>query len=180
MFKYISYLFLFIISVNGFAQKYEAESATLDGGATKQASSAASGGYYVAQGEGNLTFNINFETEASYNIYIQVAAPSGYKSNFFSIDGSAVTFVTEQNSSYIKLKVVSFQKITAGMHQIKITKSWGWISIDYIEFEKVDPETRFNINTTLVTPEPTDEAKRLYQFLYDNYNKKIIAQIFVK
>lgn len=177
MFKLTLILFLLVISFHGFTQKFEAETATLAGGATKQASSAASGGYYVAQGEGNLTFNINFDTEATYNIYIQVASPNGFKANNFVIDGSAVTFSTENNSSYIRLKVVSFQKLAAGAHKIQITKSWGWISIDYIEFEKVDPATRFDINTSLVTPEPTEEAKRLYQFLYDNYNKKIISGV---
>lgn len=170
-------LLILILSYSGFCQKFEAESATLSGGASKQASSAASGGYYVAQGEGKLTFNITFDTDASYNIYIQVASPNGFKSNNLVVDGSSITFSTEQNSSYIKLKVLSYTKLTAGSHTVEITKSWGWINIDYIEFEKVDPETRFNINKTLVTPEPTDEAAKLYQFLYDNYGKKIISGV---
>jgi mannan endo-1,4-beta-mannosidase len=173
------YLFLlcFLITSNVFSQKFEAESATLGGGATKVASNAASEGYYVAQGAGYLTFNLNFENEGTYNIYIQVASPSGFKANNFSVDGSSVTFSTDQNSNYISLKVVSFIKLTAGTHKILITKSWGWINIDYIEFEKVDPATRFNTNTGLVTANPTDEATKLYQFLYDNYGKKIISGV---
>ena len=170
-------LLLLVMATGSFAQKYEAESATLAGGAAKVASSAASGGYYVTQGEGNLTFNLNFDTEATYNIYIQVAAPNGDKVNRFAIDGSSVEFSTPSNSTYIKLKTVSYLKLAAGAHKVQITKSWGWISIDYIEFEKVDPATRFTINTTLVTPNPTDETLRLYQFLYDNYNKKIISGV---
>lgn len=170
-------LLLLTTSVIGICQKFEAESAILAGGAVKKAGSSASGGYYVAQQEGNLTFNIRFETEGTYNIYIQVASPNGFKANNLAINGSAVTFTTDQNNSYIKLKVVSFIKLAAGDHVVQITKSWGWINIDYIEFEAVDPDTRFSINTTLVTPNPTDEAKRLYQFLYDNYNKKIISGV---
>ncbi|MBL7966931.1 MAG: hypothetical protein JNK09_08005 [Prolixibacteraceae bacterium] len=169
-------IFLFIAST-GFGQKYEAESATLAGGASKQASSAASGGYFVAQGEGNLTFNLNFATEATYNIYIQVASPNGYKANNLVVDGTSITFATNQNASYIKLKLVSFLKLAAGPHKVEITKSWGWINIDYIEFEKVDPATKFNINKTLVTPNPTTETAKLYQFLYDNYGKKIISGV---
>jgi len=164
-------------SVTGFSQKYEAESAILAGGAAKQTNSTASGGYYVAQGDGNLTFNLNFETEATYDIYIQVAAPYGDKVNRIEIDGTAVDFSTPSNAKYIMLKAVSFLKLAAGAHKVEITKSWGWISIDYIEFEKVDPSTRFNINTTLVTPEPTEEVVRLYQFLLDNYGKKIISGV---
>ncbi len=54
-------------------------------------------------------------------------------------------------------------------------KSWGWINIDYISLETVDPSNRFNINKTLVTPNPTDHTAKLYQFLLDNYGKKIIS-----
>lgn len=173
------YLLLFFLAITtvGFAQKFEAESAIFAGGAAKQANSAASGGYYVTQGEGNLTFNVTLAEEVSYNIYIHVASPNGYKENNLVVDGNSVTFSTSQNSSYIHLKVVSFLKLASGPHTIQITKSWGWISIDYIEFEKVDPSSRFNINKTLVTPDPTDEVVRLYQFLYDNYNKKIISGV---
>ncbi len=172
-----SLILLLLFAANGYSLKVEAESAMLAGGSSKVASSAASGGYYVAQGEGSLTFNLSFATEGTYNIYIQVASPSGFKANNFSVDGSSVTFSTDQNSSYIQLKVVSFLKLSAGDHQVKITKSWGWINIDYIEFEQVDPLNRFSISKTLVTPNPTDEALRLYQFLYDNYTKKIISGV---
>lgn len=173
---YLITVFLFISST-GFSQKYEAESATLSGGAAKQSSSTASGGFYVAQGEGNLTFNLIFTEEATYNIYIQVASPYGNKSNNLVVDGTSITFATTQNSSYIKLKAVSFLKLAAGAHQVEIIKSWGWINIDYIEFEKVDPATKFSINKTLVTPDPTTETVKLYQFLYDNYGKKIISGV---
>lgn len=175
--KTISLLLVFLIAVSSYGQKFEAETATLAGGAAKQASSVASGGYYVSQGEGNLTFNLNFDQAATYNIYIQVASPNGYKANNLIVDGTSITFATNQNSNYIKIKVVSFLKLAAGAHKIEITKSWGWINIDYIEFEKVDPSTKFNINKALVTPNPTAETAKLYQFLYDNYGKKIISGV---
>ncbi|HEX7585535.1 MAG TPA: glycosyl hydrolase [Prolixibacteraceae bacterium] len=178
MLNKLSFLFLILLIVlNGFSQKFEAESAILGGGATKVASSSVSGGYYIAQNGGNLTFNLIFDTEGTYNIYIQVASPAGFKANNLSVDGSSVTFSTDQNDNYIKLKVVSFVKLVTGTHKVTITKSWGWINIDYIEFEKVDPATRFSINKTLVTPNPTDETVRLYQFLLDNYGKKIISGV---
>ena len=176
--KTFYFLLLFLtIAAGSFAQKYEAESALLAGGASIIASSTASGGYYVSQGEGNLTFNLTLAEEASYNIYIQVASPNGIKANNLVVDGNTVTFNTSLNSSYIHLKAVSFLRLTAGVHTIQITKSWGWINVDFIELEKVDPLTRFNINKTLVTPEPTDEVVKLYQFLLDNYGKKIISGV---
>lgn len=175
--KVINLFLILFIAVNSFAQKYEAETATLSGGATKQVNSKASGGYFVAQGEGNLTFNLNLPEEGNYNIYIQVAAPNGDKTNFLSVDGTSLAFFTPKNANYVHLKVISYLKLTAGAHKVEILKSWGWISIDYIEFEKVDPNARFNTNKTLITPNPTKEAVSLYQFLLDNYGKKIISGV---
>lgn len=167
----------FLVSVNCFSQKFEAESATLSWGAEKLAGTTESGGFYVGQKEGNLTFNLNLTEGGTFNIYIQVAAPYGDKVNHFIIDGLSVDFSTPTNTSYTKPKVVSFLKLAAGAHKVEITKFWGWINIDYIEFEKVDASTQFNINKTLVTPNPTDETVKLYQFLLDNYQKKIISGV---
>lgn len=157
------------------AQKFEAEDGTLAGGAQKIADSSVSGGFYVAQNEGSLTLDLSLDQEGFYNIYIHAAAPGGDKINNFSIDGMNVDFGFTLNTAYVSKKVVSSLKLTAGNHQVKITKSWGWINIDYIEFEKVDDWGRFDIQKAPVTPNPTENTMKLYQFLYDNYGKKIIS-----
>lgn len=168
----------FILSFTGTkstAQIFEAESASLLNGAVKIASSSCSGGYYVAQKDGSLHYTFKTEEDAYYNIYIQAAAPSGTKTNIFSIDGAAAQFTLNQNSAFLSQKIVSVQKLKAGVHSMNITKSWGWINIDYIQLEKTDSSAKFNIGKTLVTPNPTDHTAKLYQFLYDNYGRKIIS-----
>lgn len=155
MLKIICFLILSItVSAGSFAQKFEAESATLTGGAVKVASSTESGGYYVSQNGGSLIFNLNIETEGFYHIYIQVASPSGFKTNNLIVDGVSFSFSTDQNSSYIRLKAGSFLKLAAGAHKVQITKNWGMINIDYIEFEKVDPSTRFTLNKNTCNSQP--------------------------
>ena len=42
---------------------------------------------------------------------------------------------------------------------------------------KEDSSRRFNLSGKLVTPNPTYEAKALYQFLLKNYGKKIISGV---
>ena len=157
------------------AQKFEAENATLAGGAEKISDNSMSGGFYVAQKDGNLTFDLSLDQEGFYNIFVYAASPGGDKINNFAIDGMNVDFGLSLNTQFISKKVVSSLKLKAGNHQVKITKSWGWINIDYIEFEKVDDWGRFDISKTPVTPNPTDHTMKLYQFLYDNYGKKIIS-----
>jgi mannan endo-1,4-beta-mannosidase len=159
-----------------FSQRFEAESAVLSGGASKQNSQARSGGQYVAQNEGGLAWNVSLATEGFFNIIVNAAAPNGNKINVFSIDDNTVDFsatVTE----YTSIRVGSSLKLAAGSHSVKILKSWGYINIDYVEFQPVSTSGRFAINETLVTPNPIDNASRLYQFLYDNYGKKIISGV---
>ncbi len=157
------------------AQIFEAENATLAGGAEKIANSKSSGGFYVAQNEGNLTFDLSIAEEGFYNISVFAAAPGGNKINKFSIDGMSVDFSILLNTNYVFQQVVSSLKLKQGNHQVKIIKSWGWIDIDYIKFDKVEDWNRFDISKTPVTPNPTDHTLKLYQFLYDNYGKKIIS-----
>jgi mannan endo-1,4-beta-mannosidase len=172
---FIAGLMIFISSFSLYAQKFEAESATLVGGAKIVYNNEVSGGAYVSQEEGHLTWNLKLDEEAFYNIYVHAAAPSGRKINNFSVNNAQIDFTIDQSSQFSRKLVISSMKLPAGNHIVKIIKSWGWINIDYIEFEIADPADRFQINKNLVVPDPTPNTARLYQFLYDHYGKKIIS-----
>ncbi|PSR54718.1 hypothetical protein AHMF7605_14990 [Adhaeribacter arboris] len=159
-----------------YAQKFEAENATLTGGATKQACTTCSGGFYVAQSEGNLTFTVPITKEGFYNISIVAASTGGSKINKFSIDDNTLDFSIAQ-TQFTTLRLVGAQKLTSGQHQVKIVKSWGWINIDYLELEEVSATSRFQLNQILVTANPIPQAKSLYDFLLDNYGDKIISGV---
>jgi len=158
-----------------FAQKFEAENAILAGGAVVQTLASASGGKVVSTMEGSLSLPVTLTQTGSFNVYVYAAAPDGEKTNNFIIDNASATFYLPNSATYSKVKVASAMKLTSGSHTVQITKSWGWIRVDYIEFEYVDPSSLFNINTSLVTPNATQEAQCVYQFLYNNYNKKILS-----
>ncbi|WP_181305658.1 glycosyl hydrolase [Rufibacter sp. XAAS-G3-1] len=166
----------FVFSLQASAQKYEAENATLAGGATKQSCTTCSGGFFVAQQDGNLTFNATPPKAGFYNIYIRAASTGGSKINKFEVDGNTLDFSFSQ-TQYSTLKLVAALQLSAGQHQVKIIKSWGWINIDYLEFEEVEGTNRFNLNQQLVNPNPTPEARALYDFLLDNYGDKIISGV---
>lgn len=167
-------VFSFILKINS-AQKFEAEDATLLGGATIETSLSASGGKFVAQKGGSLTFTVSIEEDAWYDVYITAAAPGGKKTNILAFENGDIGFTFQQNSAFVTIKAASYIKLKAGEHTVKILNSWGWINIDYIEFTTVDPSERFNVQKTLVTPNPSDHTQKLYQFIYDNYGKKIIS-----
>jgi len=173
--KIYSLILCFLIASNLFGQKFEAESAILGGGATKVADSSASGGYYVSQNSGILTFTVTLEAASKYNIYVQISSSSVNAADNLSIDGTSTAFLISQSSNFYSIKVAENLNLSAGQHKVLIIKPWGSNNIDYIEFEKVDTSIKSNINKTLITPDPTDEVVKLYNFLYDNYGQKIIS-----
>lgn len=176
--KILTFLTILLFTAcSGFSQKFEAESAVLATGAVKVASEAASGGYYIAQNNGILSFTINLETASSYNFYLQVSTTDDNAADNISIDGKSFAFSIPQSTNFSSLKVIEKLQLSAGQHKIIISKPWGLINIDYLEFEKVDPPVKPSINKTLVTHDPTNEAIRLYNFLLDNYGKKIISGV---
>lgn len=158
------------------SQRLEAESAVLAGGAAKQACAACSGGFQVAQGEGSLAFTLSLAAEGYYHLYLRAASSGGSKINQLEIDGNTLDFTVSQ-TAYSTLKLVSAQKLAAGTHQVRINKSWGWINLDYLELEAVPAGERFQLSQRLVTPNPTPQAKALFDFLLDNYGDKIISGV---
>ncbi|WP_152425266.1 glycosyl hydrolase [Nafulsella turpanensis] len=165
----------FLFASQLYAQKYEAEGAVLSNGARMQACSSCSGGYYVAQEEGALSFSVNLTEPSFYNISVVAAAPYGEKTNIISVNGISAEFYLADSSQFAAYKVVNTFKMEPGEHKIEILKSWGWIDIDFIELQKVIVSERFNLNQTLVSPNPIPEARALYDFLLDQYGKKIIS-----
>lgn len=175
--KILIFLTILLYSAcSGFSQKFEAESATLSG-ATKVESQTASGGYFVAQNAGILSFTIVLESASAYDIYTQVSTLSQNAVDNISIDGKSIAFAIRQDSSFYRLKVAENLKLSAGQHKVLLSKAWGSVNLDFIEFEKVDTSVKSSINKTLVTPDPTDEAVKLYNFLFDNYGQKIISGV---
>lgn len=170
-------LLSFLLASGLFAQKYEAENAILSNGAGTQACASCSGGFYVAQEEGNLSFTVTLAEEGFYSISIRASAPHGDKTNSISVNGNSAHFFLAANTQFASYKIVNTLKLQAGEHSIEILKSWGWIHIDYMELEKVAASDYFDLNQTLVTQNPSPEARALFDFLLDNYGQKIISGV---
>ncbi|WP_081670954.1 glycosyl hydrolase [Sporocytophaga myxococcoides] len=166
-----------------FSAKLEAEDGTLTplaNGAEVISCATCSGGKAVSTKDSGFKIDAVISKAANYNIYLMVASPNGNKTNILTLNPGtsnalSVDFSTTE-AGYVKLKVVSNQKLTAGTHVIEISKSWGWVNVDYIELEEV-VGARFNLTQTLSTPNPTDEAACLYNYLLQNYGKKIISGV---
>jgi mannan endo-1,4-beta-mannosidase len=166
--------------LSGAVERYEAENAIVDENSIqKVADTKASGGYYINMKEGTLSFKVTVGSAGFYTIWTSYSQPSDTNGK---IQNLAVNGVSTGQISFPKVdtfvyaKASSKVKLSEGKNTIDIMKSWGWVNIDYIE---VTPyvETPFNISKTLVTPNASENARKMYEFLLNNFQKKVISGV---
>jgi mannan endo-1,4-beta-mannosidase len=173
---------LFFVCTSAQTFRLEAEDAVLSGGGASPAQilndAGCSGGKCVNTRESNLTFSFTISNAGYYAIVAKVKASHGYKVNTFRFDGEHTKdIVFLENNTYIEIVIADPYYLAAGKHTIEMIKSWGWIFFDYLE---IKPSSAASIDFAigpLVTPQPSIVAQKLYQFLLDNFQRKIISGV---
>ena len=160
------------------AAQYEAEDATLSGDAASATSTAASGGKYVKMNGGDITFaGVTVESAGQYTVVIHYMNNyGGDKINNVGVGGasSQVSFPVTDKNTFVDVETVL--AFAAGTNTVAITNSWGWIDVDYIEVKPYEAK-KFNLCNAPVTKNATASAKKLYNFLVNNFGKKTISGV---
>ena len=162
--------------------RLEAENASLSGGGANTAlivnDTNSSGGKYVDTRDGNLKFSFSITNAGNYAIIAKVKAPYGDKVNKFRFDGEHTIDISFlKNNSFEEFTIIDPYYLTAGNHTIEMIKSWGWIQFDYIEIIPSDVvPVGFDIQP-LVTPQPSANTIKLYRFLFENFQRKVISGV---
>lgn len=164
--------------------RYEAEDATIAGIAeTATEVSGYSGTGYVNLTDNeqsplpSVTFTVNMEEAGNYGLTIGYATTYGAKHMEIEANGKAVDSVSIEASkefTEMTLKV----PLNAGENTIKLTASWGWMQIDYIEIGEYAPPARPEISASQTAPcdvKATDEVRQLMSYLSSVYGKNIIS-----
>ncbi|HEY5592236.1 MAG TPA: glycosyl hydrolase [Paludibacter sp.] len=163
-------------SVSSVESIFEAESATLSGGAViAKTTNGYSGTGYVDTNAGNVAFTVQTVQTGYYNVSFRYLV-SADKVNDLYVDGSLATSVKfPASTSWSEVKAGTL-KLTAGLHTISLVKQWGYIQLDYLKVtsDSVGPNP-FNIASSLVTPNPSTQAVNLYNFLKTNFGTNIIS-----
>lgn len=155
----------------------EAENATLSAGAELQTEIAGFRGTgYVNTNAGNVTFTVDIETAGYYDVEFRFASVYGEKTNDLYVDNVKVSSIKFPTQTVWGTLAGGKVYLSAGKHSIAIIKNWGYIQLDYIKlmYDPVGP-AQFNIDPLLVTPTPTPQAVKLYNFLKDNFGKNVIS-----
>ncbi|SEA09563.1 mannan endo-1,4-beta-mannosidase [Porphyromonadaceae bacterium KH3R12] len=155
--------------------RYEAEKATLTGNAAiENTLGNYSGSGYVNQKEGDLVFKVNVPKSGRYEVLFRYANDNQRKENDLWVnDVKLSSIVFDATYSWKNNSMNIFFR--EGTNTLAIKKNWGWTYYDYIEINPAPEATPFNISTDLVTASPSKEAMNLYNFLKENFGKKVIS-----
>lgn len=154
----------------------EAENATLDGDAVVATSTLGySGTGYVNTNSGNVTFNVTADTDGYYDLYFRYFVTS-QKVNTLYVDGQYAADITFGVTTAWTEIHVAMLKLSAGSHAIALKKSWGYIQLDYARIAtNTTGPVAFNIDASPVTPNPSSQAVKLYNFLKASFGNKILS-----
>ena len=142
----------------------------------------ASGGKYVQMKEGNLEFKVTVPATGYYTLWAtyQLPTASGNKIQNLTVnDVSAGQISFGISDDFKTIKGAGKIKLTTGENKIGIVHSWGWVNIDYIELTEYEASP-WSLSPTPVTPEPTESAQKLYNFLLNNFGKHVISGVMTE
>lgn len=170
-----------------FNVKLEAEYAILNGVYISTDLPGYSGNGFATGFDNNndyITFSVDIPQTQFYDIIIYSTSRigNGEKNNNLLIndDTSVVaSFISYPNSVFMPSEI-NRNYLKQGENRITISKSWGWIDLDYIivrESANLIGE-KYKYIAPLINPNATESTKRVFQFLIDNYGKKIITGQF--
>jgi len=179
--KLAALLLVGCFGISAAADRYEAETAIPadDHSATIVTSATASGGSFVEMREGSLVFTVTTATAGYYTLWLDYAQPNDANGKIQNlvVNGSAAGQISfPYSTSFVYMKGSAKIKLAAGANTVSITKSWGWVNIDYIELTPF-VATPFAITGALSNPNATDNTKKMFGFLMENFGKKVISGV---
>ena len=160
--------------------RYEAEDGKLSGGArVETAKKGFTGSGYVGgfENEGDsCTFVVEVEQEGFYDLEFVTASQGGQKENYVALDGQMIGTLSSASSEF-QTTALERTYLTAGQHEIAVSKYWGWICVDALVLSASEelPSDLYQVEAKLVNPNASDSAKRLMNYLTDIYGKKILS-----
>lgn len=156
---------------------FEAEQATLTGSAVvEKALSGYSGSGYVSSADGNLTFSVSVDTTGYYAVSMRYHTSGNKRQNDLYVDGGRLATLTFDAVSAWTTLVAGKIYLTAGSHTVSMVKNWGWTSYDYLTLA-LDTVgfTPFDVAASLVTPNPSTQAVKVYQYLKESFGTKVLS-----
>jgi mannan endo-1,4-beta-mannosidase len=129
--------------------------------------------------DGNLSFKITVATAGFYTLWANYSQPNDTNGKIqnLSINGISKGQISfPYKTSFASIKASAKIKLAAGPNTLDIIKSWGWVNLDYIEITPY-AATPFTLANAPVNPNASENARKMYSFLLQNFNKKVISGV---
>lgn len=154
----------------------EAECGDLSGTSIVSANDASGAkAVCVTDNAGYIKLTFNVATAGVYDLMIggYLTAPSeAGKVAAVEFNGATANVTINASEEY---NVGAF-KLAAGENIVTIKPGWTWFVIDYARLEAdADAVAPITPSSSLVTPNATEAANKLYSFLVENFGKKTIS-----
>ncbi len=126
--------------------------------------------------EDSCIFTVEIPQTNFYDLNFISASNGGEKYNYVSVDGKAAGSVYVEKTEYTD-SVLQRVYLTAGTHEIAVSKYWGWIYLDRLDITDSAPidSSIYEVTAPLCNPNASEEARRLYSYLCDIYGDSFLA-----
>lgn len=158
---------------------YEAEEASFTGGAHGETGrpECSGGGYATGfQNDGDACiFTVEIPEDGFYDLLFG-SSSSDHKENYVSVDGEAVGNLVTEEKAFTE-SGINRVYLTAGGHEVAVSKFWGWIDLDYLKVavSRPIPASTYQVSAALVNENATENTRRLMSYLADNYGTGILS-----
>jgi mannan endo-1,4-beta-mannosidase len=124
-------------------------------------------------------FVIHVPADGFYDLNFVSASYDGYKENNIVIDNQTIGVAVVEKEEFTD-SLLDKIYLTEGEHKVRLTKSWGWIYLDYLRVTSSEPidEKIFTVSKTLINTNADDNTKRLMSYLVDTYGDYTLSGQF--
>ena len=125
----------------------------------------------------HVEMTVTIRQAGMYDIsVIQASADGNHKENPLLLDGERVANSVAEGKTF-QTSTLNNIFLTAGEHTLGLGTGWGWVKVDAIEIVPSAPlpDDLYQVSHELVTPDPSPEAQRLFDWMCDIYGKMIIT-----
>lgn len=121
-------------------------------------------------------FIIQVPADGFYDMNFVSASYDGYKENNILIDNQKIGVAVVEKEEFTD-SILNKIYLTEGEHIVRITKSWGWIYLDYLRVTSSEPinASVFSVAKTLINTNSDDNTKRLMSYLVDAYGNYTLS-----
>lgn len=152
---------------------YEAEDGSFTGNVRVEKKGSVTG---FEQDGDSCTVTVQIAEAGFYDLEFMLKSQGGYKENYVLVDGNRLGTIYADGNKFMR-DTIRRVYLEAGEHSVAVSKYWGYILWDKVNILTSEPfdESVYQVSAKLINENATDNVRRLFSYLCDQYGKAIIS-----